>query len=98
MEAVQTSFDYPIRENLMFEACKDTMRISFDRKLKLEFHRTMVISNAGLLPYRELDEVLGLTTMMDSEFYDNRTGKNTQHSIAALLRQSIYSSRKGKMR
>ncbi len=29
--------------------------------------------------------------MMDSEFYDSRRGKNTQHNITALLRQSIYS-------
>jgi hypothetical protein len=29
--------------------------------------------------------------MIESEFYDNRKGKNTQHNITALLRQSIYS-------
>ncbi len=44
-----------------------------------------------MLAYRELDEVLGLTAMIESEFYDNRKGKNTQHNITALLRQSIYS-------
>jgi len=33
--------------------------------------------------------------MTDSELCDNRTGKNTQHSIAALLRQSIYSKLAG---
>jgi len=33
----------------------------------------------------------GLTIRMASEFCDNRTGKNTQHAIPALLRQSIYS-------
>jgi len=44
-----------------------------------------------LLAYRELDEALGLTTMIESEFSDNRKGKNTQHNITALLRQSIYS-------
>ena len=69
----------------MGEACKDALRVNFDRKLKLEFHGTK-----GLLAYRELDEVLGLTTMIESEFYDNRKGKNTQHNITALLRQSIY--------
>jgi len=63
----------------------------FNRKLKLEFHGAKVTSDAGLLAYRELDEALGLTTMIDSDLYDNRRGKNTQHSIAALLRQSIYS-------
>ena len=75
----------------MGESKKDALRVNFDSKLKLEFHGTKVTTDAGLLAYRELDEVLGLTTMMDSEFYDNRTGKNTQHNITALLRQSIYS-------
>jgi len=44
-----------------------------------------------LLAYRELDEALKLTTRMASEFCDNRTGKNTQLAIPALLRQSICS-------
>ena len=75
----------------MGEARKDALRLDYDRKLKLEFHGTKVTSNAGLLAYRELDEALGLTSAIDSELRDNRTGKNTRHSIAALLRQSIYS-------
>jgi len=53
--------------------------------LKLEFHGTTVISDAGSLAYRELDEVLGLTSMSESGFYDNRKGKNTQPNITALL-------------
>ena len=59
--------------------------------MKLEFHGTKVTSDAGLLAYRELDEALGLTSTVDSELRDIRTGKNTQHGLAALLRQSIYS-------
>jgi len=74
----------------MGESKKDALRVNFDKRLKLEFHGTKVTSNAGLLVYRELDEALGLTTMIESEFYDNRKGKNTQHNIIALLRQSIY--------
>ena len=91
METTQASFDHLIRENPMGEARKDALKLDFDRRLKLEFHGTKVTSDAGLLAYRELDDALGLTTMTDSELCDNRTGKNTQHSIAALLRQSIYS-------
>ena len=75
----------------MGETSKDALRVNFDAKLKLEFHGTKVTSDAGLLAYRELDEALELTTMSQSEFYDNRKGKNTQHNITALLRQSIYS-------
>ena len=75
----------------MGERSKDALQVNFDRKLKLEFHGTKVTSDAGLIAYRELDEVLGLTTMIESELTDNRTGKNTQHGCLAMLRQSIYS-------
>ena len=75
----------------MGESKKDALRVNFDRKLKLEFHGVKVTSDAGLLAYRELDEVLGLTTMIESDLTDSRTGKNTQHGLLALLRQSVYS-------
>ena len=70
----------------MGERCKDALRVNFDRKLKVEFHGTKVTSDTGLLAYRELDEVLSLTTMIESELTDNRTGKNTRHGLLALLR------------
>jgi hypothetical protein len=91
METTQATFNPMTRENPMGEARKDALRLDFDRKLKLEFHGTKVTSDAGLLAYRELDETLGLTSTIDSELRDIRTGKNTQHGLAALLRQSIYS-------
>jgi hypothetical protein len=75
----------------MGERKKDALRVNFDRKLKLEFHGVKVTSDAGLLAYRELDETFGLMATMNSELEDNRTGKNTQHNVTALLRQSIYS-------
>jgi hypothetical protein len=55
----------------------------------MDFHLTAPI--LALLAYRELDEALDLTSLVDSGLRDIRTGKNTRHSIAALLRQSIYS-------
>jgi len=75
----------------MGEAREDALRLDFDRRLKLEFHGTKVTSDGGLLAYRELDDALGLTSTVDSELRDIRTGKNTQHGLTALLRQSVYS-------
>jgi hypothetical protein len=73
------------------ESKKRSLGVQFDGRLKLEFHGSKVTSDAGLLAYRELDEALNLTTMARDIFTDQRTGKNTQHSMVALVRQSIFS-------
>jgi hypothetical protein len=70
---------------------KPTLRVAFDSRLKLEFHGSKVTSDAGLLAYRELDAALGLTDLGDDMLNDWRKGKNTQHSMVALMRQSIFS-------
>ena len=75
----------------MGEGKKQALRVRFDGRLKLEFHGSNITSDAGLLAYRELDEALELTAMSDGLLKDWRTGKNTQHSRVALLRQSIFS-------
>ena len=74
----------------MGDARKDALRVEFDNRIKLEFHGAAVTSDAGLVAYRELDEALGLTEMGEV-FRDSRRGKNTQHEIVGLLRQSVYS-------
>jgi hypothetical protein len=67
------------------------LRVNFDRQIQIEFHGVKVTSDAGLLAFRELDDALGLTEKTEDLFFDPRTGKNTRHSIKALIRQSIFS-------
>jgi len=50
-----------------------------------------VTSDAGLLLPRELDERLGLNTLIERHLTDPRTGRNRQFAMPDLLRQSIYS-------
>src|SRR5262245_57776473 len=75
----------------MGDSQNDTVRVDFDRQIKLEFHGSTVTSDAGLLAYRELDDALQLTSTAATGLHDTRTGQNTQHSLLALLRQSLYS-------
>src|SRR6266567_5888451 len=75
----------------MGDSQHDTVRVDFDRKIKLEFHGSTVTSDAGLLAYRELDDALQLTSTAATGLHDTRTGQNTQHGLLALLRQSLYS-------
>src|ERR1700730_9217348 len=67
------------------------LRLDFTRRLMLQFCGSVVTSDAGLLPYRELDDVLGLTVIAGNSLADARTGKNGRHALVGLLRQSVFS-------
>ncbi len=47
----------------MGEKTRETLKLQFDKRLRLEFHGARITSVGGLLACRELDEVLGLTEM-----------------------------------
>jgi len=67
------------------------MKVGFDGGIKLEFHGAKVTSDGGLLAYRDFDNTLGLFDSVSASFIDKRTGRNIQHAIPTLLRQSVYS-------
>ena len=48
------------------EAKGTPLRVAFHRRIKLEFHGARISSDGGLLAYRELDDVFGLTAMAAS--------------------------------
>jgi hypothetical protein len=75
----------------MGEGRKAPIRAAYDGSVKLEFHGAKITSDAGLLVYHELDDAFDLTTTIAKQLVEVRTGNNTQHSLTALLRQSIYS-------
>ena len=69
----------------MGEARRDALRVGFDRAIKLEFHGAKVSSDAGLFPYRDLDEAAQLTDSGAAELFNFPHGhqRSTRHGGAA---------------
>jgi hypothetical protein len=75
----------------MGEKAQEALQLQFDRRLRLEFHGARITSDAGLLACRELDEALGLAEAAPAYLHETRSGRNIQHELVPLLRQSVYS-------
>jgi len=75
----------------MGEKTRETLKLQFDKRLRLEFHGARITSDAGLLACRELDGALGLTEMAPIYLQETRGGRNVQHELVPLIRQSVYS-------
>ncbi len=56
----------------MGDAKSGPIRLSFSPQLRVEFRGATVTSDAGLLLPRELDERLGLNTLIDQHLTDPR--------------------------
>src|ERR1700753_1607620 len=66
------------------------LRLDFDRRLRLQFHGSVITSDGGLPAYRELDAVLALTASGGERLAGVRTGRNRRHLLVGLLRQSVF--------
>ena len=70
---------------------EEPLRMDFEARVRMEFVGSRITSDAGLLAHRELDEKLGLTERAGQFLRDRRRGRNVQHELVPLLRQSLYS-------
>ncbi|MFC1847815.1 transposase [Chloroflexota bacterium] len=75
----------------MGENVNETLKLQFDRRLRLEFHGAKITSDAGPLACRELNRVLRLMEMAPIYLQETRGGRNVQHELVPQLPQSVYS-------
>jgi len=75
----------------MGESKNSYFRVGFSQKLKVGFKGAQVTSDGGLVAIREMDQQLGLTEIAGEHLKDTRYGKNIQHQMEGLFRQSVYS-------
>ena len=71
----------------MGESTNPRATLRFDRRIRLEFHGATITSDAGLLAC----DALGLTETANECLQESRGGRNVQHKLVGLLRQSVYS-------
>ncbi len=74
----------------MYHLKGESLNVSFDRGINLESHGAKVTSDGSFLACRDLDDALGLFDSISANFHNNRMGRNIQHDIPTLLRQSVF--------
>jgi hypothetical protein len=74
----------------MGEASREPLWVGLDRRLKLEFRGNEISSDSGLLPYRELEDALGLSVLAREILWNAWRGKNARHLPMGPLRRSIF--------
>ena len=75
----------------MAEGTKPPLKVRFDRRVRLGYHGATIPSDTGLLACRELGDALGLTETATVCLPERRGGRNFQHQLVPLLRQSMHS-------
>jgi len=75
----------------MGDSKKHCFKLCFTDKVKAYFKGSEITSDGGLIAIRELDEKIGLTILAEEYLTDKRYGRNIQHDLTELLRQSVYS-------
>ena len=65
----------------MGELQHEPFQFAFNGSLKVAFQGSRITSDAGILLVRELDERLGLATLISEHLSDSRHGLNTQFSL-----------------
>ena len=68
----------------MGELQHEPFQFTFNGFLKVAFQGSRIISDAGLILIRELDERLGLATLISEHLSDSRQGLNTQFGLVDL--------------
>lgn len=58
----------------------EPLRLDFERRLKPQFHDSHITTDDRLLVYRELDDALGLTGMVENELVDLRRQERPAHA------------------
>src|SRR5215210_1433527 len=90
--AAATPLSSPERLKIMRTDCSEQLTLwNIDRQhVTVDFHGGQLVSDAGLLGLRTLDQELGVLTELARRLPDPRAQKFVEHSREALLTQQVY--------